>query len=32
MRTVMRVAGNHSLRGAAGAIADALRAWLPGVL
>jgi predicted alpha/beta-hydrolase family hydrolase len=31
-RTVVRVAGDHSLRGDPGAIAAAVRAWLPGVL
>ena len=31
-RTVTRVPGNHSLRADLAAVADAVRAWLPGVL
>jgi uncharacterized protein len=32
LRTVVQVAGDHSLRTDLGAVADAVRAWLPGVL
>jgi uncharacterized protein len=32
LRTVVQVAGDHSLRTDLAAVADALRAWLPGVL
>jgi predicted alpha/beta-hydrolase family hydrolase len=31
-RTVVAVAGNHSLRSDLGAVAEAIRGWLPGVL
>jgi uncharacterized protein len=31
-RTVVTVAGNHSLRSDLGAVAEAIRGWLPGVL
>jgi predicted alpha/beta-hydrolase family hydrolase len=31
-RTVVQVKGDHSLRSDPGAVADALRAWLPGVI
>jgi uncharacterized protein len=32
LRTVVRVPGNHSLRTDLHAVADAVRAWLPGVV